>query len=238
MGAMPLPSGYSCGNRLLDALPALDAIGLEADVEVVFVPATRFTHAAGETMDHVDFPIDAVLSVVTTLANGDTVEVGAVGRESFVEADAGLDLLIAPRSSFCQVAGQVGRMPIARFQARMAASPSFARLMRHNVSATLFCAQQFAACNAKHAVVQRCARWLLMTADRVDASRFAMTHDFLAIMLGVRRAGVSEAAEALQGLGAIEYRRGTVTIVNRDLLERTSCECYGACRAAFDASLG
>ncbi|MEA2666090.1 MAG: hypothetical protein QOI11_3034 [Candidatus Eremiobacteraeota bacterium] len=237
MRAVSSPSEYSCGNRVLDALPALDLADLQDDVQIVSVAAAQYTHALGEVMEHVDFPIDAVLSVVATLENGDTVEVGTVGRESFVEADAALDLLIAPRTSFCQVAGRVGRMPIGRFQDRMTTSPPFARLMLHNVSAALFCAQQFAACNSKHAVIQRCARWLLMTADRVDTSRFALTHDFLAIMLGVRRAGVSEAAESLQRSGAIEYHRGTVTLVDRALLEAASCECYGVCRTAFAAAL-
>jgi CRP-like cAMP-binding protein len=237
MGAMPIPSGYSSGNRVLDALPAPDLLGLPSDVQVLIVKARQFTHAIGARMDHVDFPIDAVLSVVATLENGDTVEVGTVGCESFVEADAALDLLTAPRNAFCQVGGRIGRMSVACFQERMATSAPFARLMLHSVSATLFSAQQFAACNSKHAVIQRCARWLLMTSDRVGSVRFPLTHDFLAIMLGVRRAGVSEAAETLQRLGAIEYRRGTVAILNRALLETSSCECYDACRAAFVAAL-
>ncbi len=174
-------------------------------------------------MDHVDFPIDAVLSVVATLANGDTVEVGTVGREGFVEADAALEL--ADRAAQLVLPGRrAGRRACRsdRFQRRMATSAPFARLMRHNVSATLFSAQQFAACNSKHPVIQRCARWLLMTADRVGDTRFELTHDFLAIMLGVRRAGVSEAAEALHRLGAIEYHRGTVTIVDLGALRAAS----------------
>jgi CRP-like cAMP-binding protein len=109
--------------------------------------------------------------------------------------------------------------------------------MRHNVRATLFSAQQFAACNTKHTVLQRCARWLAMTADRVGSPQFSLTHDFLAIMLGVRRAGVSEAADALHRLGAIEYRRGVVNVLNASLLRGTACECYELCKQAFDASL-
>ncbi len=237
MRATPSPGGYSSGNLVLDALPAPDLVGLGGDLEIVALTARQFTQALGGTMEHVDFPIDAVLSVVATLTNGDTVEVGTVGRESFVEADAALELRLAPRSSFCQVRGLVARMPIGRFQQRMASSVPFARLMHHNVSATLFSAQQFAACNSKHPVVQRCARWLLMTADRIGDTHFELTHDFLALMLGVRRAGVSEAAESLQRLGAIEYRRGTVTIVNLGVLRTASCECYEVCRAAFEASL-
>jgi CRP-like cAMP-binding protein len=188
-------------------------------------------------VDYVDFPIDAVLSVVATLENGDTVEVGTVGSEGFVESDAALNSVHAQRTSFCQVKGTIGRMRIARFEARMAGSPTFARLMRRNVLAALFSAQQFAACNVKHSILQRCARWLSMTQDRVASDEFTLTHEFLAIMLGVRRASVSEAADALQTMGAISYRRGAVTVLNHGLLNGTACECYEACKAAFTAAL-
>jgi CRP-like cAMP-binding protein len=236
-GQNGLTALFSSGNRVLDALPPPDRAGIEHELEIVTLSAHQFTHSIGGTMHHVDFPIDAVLSVVATLSNGDSVEVGTVGCESFVEADAALESSISSRTSFCQVKGRVGRMSVERFDEHMHTSVPFARLMRHNVRATLFSAQQFVACNAKHSVLQRCARWLCMTADRVGTAEFTLTHDFLAIMLGVRRAGVSEAADALSRLGAIKYRRGVVTVLDKDVLERTACECYGACRQAFATSL-
>jgi CRP-like cAMP-binding protein len=228
---------YSSGNRLLDALPASDRIGLEADLEIVTIAAHKFTQSVGSVMNHVDFPIDAVLSVVATLENGDTVEVGTVGSEGFVESDAALNSALSQRTSFCQVRGTVGRMTIARFEARMTSSISFARLMRRNVRAALFSAQQFAACNAKHSILQRCARWLSMTEDRVGNPEFNLTHEFLAIMMGVRRASVSECADELHTMGAISYRRGAVRVLDRALLNATACECYAACKLAFETSL-
>lgn len=228
---------YSSGNRLLDALPRSDRAGLKTDVEIVTLAAHQFTHAVGGVMDHVDFPIDAVLSVVATLKNGDTVEVGTVGSEGFVESDAVLDSARAQRTSFCQVRGTVGRMSIRRFEARMENSRTFARSMRRNVRAALFSAQQFAACNAKHSILQRSARWLLMTEDRVGNNTFRLTHEFLAIMLGVRRSGVSESADQLQKLGAISYHRGAVIILDRGMLTGIACECYEACKLAFSSSL-
>jgi|SRR5947209_2063776 len=237
LNVSPTGSAFSSGNRVLDALPPPDFAGIEDDLEIVALSAHQFTHSIGGTMHHVDFPIDAVLSVVATLLNGDSVEVGTVGCESFVEADAALESSISSRTSFCQVKGRVGRMTAERFEERMTGSASFARLMRRNVRATLFSAQQFAACNAKHSVLQRCARWLCMTADRVGSAQFTLTHDFLSIMLGVRRAGVSEAADALSRLGAIEYGRGVVTVLDKDVLEGASCECYGTCRQAFATAL-
>jgi CRP-like cAMP-binding protein len=229
--------GYSTGNRLLDALPRSDRIGLEADLEILSIAAHKLTQSVGNAMSHVDFPIDAVLSVVATLENGDTVEVGSVGSEGFVESDAALNCAVSQRTSFCQVRGTIGRMTIERFEARMTGSATFARLMRRNVRAALFSAQQFAACNAKHSVLQRCARWLSMTEDRVGNPEFNLTHEFLAIMMGVRRASVSEAADELQTSGAIRYRRGAVTVLDRKLLNSSACECYEACKLAFTASL-
>ena len=229
--------GYSSGNRLLDALPQAERADLEPDLEIVALKAHQFTNSVGGVMDYVDFPIDAVLSVVATLKNGDSVEVGTVGSEGFVETAAAMNSSLSQRTSFCQVRGTVGRMSIERFDARMANSIEFARLMRRNVMASLFSAQQFAACNVKHSIVQRCARWLSMTEDRVGSANFILTHDFLAIMLGVRRAGVSESADALQRLGAITYHRGAVTVLDHTLLNNTACECYQACKHAFAVAL-
>ncbi len=237
MSTAPKPAPYSSGNSVLDALPQGELAGVEADLDIITLEAHKYTQSPGGVIDHVDFPIDAVLSVVAILENGDTVEVGTVGSEGFVESDAVLSSFVAQRTSFCQVRGTVGRMSIERFRDRMATSDSFARLMRRNVRAALFSTQQFVACNAKHSIVQRCAKWLSMTDDRVRGNRFVLTHDFLAIMLGVRRAGVSEAADALQRAGAITYRRGSVTVLDRALLNSTACECYQACKVAFAQSL-
>jgi CRP-like cAMP-binding protein len=231
------PTVFASGNSVLDALPALELAGVEDDLEIVTLSAHQVTQSMGGTMQHVDFPIDAVLSVVATLANGDTVEVGTFGRESFVEADAALDSHQSSRTAFCQVSGRVRRMSVERFDEHMTTSAPFARLMRHNVRAALFSTQQFVACNVKHSVLQRCARWLSMTADRVGGGQFRLTHDLLAILLGVRRAGVSEAADALHRIGAIEYHRGVVTVVDKRILDSAACECYHVCRDAFVTSL-
>ncbi len=235
----PVPTGRStqrlafpCGNSLLDALPHTDRDELAEDLELVTLIAHEHTHVLGTWMEHVDFPVDAMVSVVASFENGDVVEVGAIGREGFVEVDAVLESYFARRATYCQVAGQVARMPMARFVDRMETSLPFARLLRDSVTAALFRTQQFAACNARHTVLQRCARWLLMTADRVGRDQFSLTHDFLAIMLSVRRAGVSEAANVLHRRGAIEYQRGVVTIVDAARLAGEACECYEACKAA------
>jgi CRP-like cAMP-binding protein len=229
-------SVYVRGNDLLDALSPSDRDGLEDDLDIVVLAARDLTHAMGEALQFVDFPIDAVLSVVATLESGDTIEVATIGREGLVEFDAALGAATSQRTAFCQVAGTVARMPIHRFEQRMANSVTWANMVRRNVRAALFSAQQLAACNAKHSILQRCARWLSMTEDRVGREDFTLTHEFLAMMLGVRRAGVSEAAETLQKLGAIVYRHGSLTVRNSRLLNSVACECYQSCKLAFAAS--
>jgi CRP-like cAMP-binding protein len=227
---------YVRGNDLLDALSPADRDGLEDDLEIVVLAARDLTHAVGEAFEFVDFPIDAVLSVVATLESGDTIEVATIGREAFVEFDAALGSGVSQRTAFCQIAGTVARMPIHRFEHRMTTSAPFANTIRRNVRAALFSAQQLAACNAKHSILQRCARWLSMTEERVGREDFTLTHEFLAMMLGVRRAGVSEAAETLQRLGAIVYRHGSLNVRDSRLLNSIACECYQSCKLAFAAS--
>jgi CRP-like cAMP-binding protein len=228
---------YSSGNRLLDALPAGDVAGLQDDLSIITLKAHQSTQSIGKLIRHVDFPIDAVLSVVAMLKNGDTVEVGSVGNESFVESEVTLNASHSSRTSFCQVEGRVCRMRVERFEERMKASAPFARFMRQNVRAVLFSSQQFTVCNVKHSILERCARWLAMTADRVGRPEFTLTHEFLAIMLGVRRASVSEAADELYRLGAITYQRGSVIVVDPAILGNSACECYETSKSAFTESL-
>jgi CRP-like cAMP-binding protein len=230
-------TAYQLGNRLLDALPAGHATGLTGDVVILTLKAKQSTQSAGERMAFVDFPIDAVLSVIATLKTGETVEVGTVGNESFVELEAALDCTLASRTSFCQVEGRVGRMSIESFQGRMATSDGFARAMRTNVRAALFSSQQFAVCNLKHTIVQRCARWLAMTADRVDRAEFSLSREFLAIMLGSKAAAVAEAVERLEQSGAAVYRGSDVRVLDPRALHDAACECYALSKAAFAASL-
>lgn len=230
-------TSYSSGNRLLDALPAGDLSDLADDLEIITLKSKQSTQSAGRPMNHVDFPIDAVLSVIATLKNGDSVEVGTVGSESFVESDAALESSLSSRTAFCQVEGRVGRMSIERFERRMETSFIFARSMRHNVRAALFSSQQFTVCNLKHSVFQRSARWLAMTEDRVGRSQFTLSREFLAIMLGVSSPGLTEAASRLEQLGAIAYSANAVDVLNGEILRGIACECYDVSKAAFVASL-
>ena len=166
-------------------------------------------------------------SLVNVMENGDAAEVGTIGNEGIV----GLPLLLgdnrAPTSVYVQVPGVGLRMKAALFAREMAGSSSMRKVMQHYAHAFFNQVAQSAACNQFHSLRQRCCRWLLMTHDRMQADEFLLTQEFLAMMLGVQRTGVSSVAGTLQREGMIRYRRGNVTILDRAGLERKSCECYG-----------
>ena len=223
------------GNRLLDALSNRDLIEIERDVQIIVMQAHHPSLSAGQPMQHVHFPIDGVLSIIVTL-DGHSIEVGTIGNESFVEGDAAFGAVLAARSTICQVEGRVARMPIDVFQKRLG-SHSFARLMRNNVGASLYCTQQYLACNAKHTTLARCARWLLMTCDRAGRAQFTLNRDFLGIMLSVHEDEMRYVTDELTRLGAVTYSNADVSIVDAHLLKQIACECYASCKTAFANSL-
>jgi CRP-like cAMP-binding protein len=234
---MSTSTAAQLSNRILAGLPAPDR-------EAVFSVATRVPlefganiYREGEPIREVYFPDRGVISMVNTMADGTTIEVGTIGREGA----AGLGLFLGVSSvtghTFVQVAGDGWKIDEAPFrdllQKRGALS---ARLGRYTQGLFTQVAQS-AACNRAHPVEQRCARWLLMTHDRVDGDEFPLTQEFLAQMLGVRRAGVSEAASALQRTGCISYTRGSIRILDRARLETASCECHLVVQREFDRLL-
>ena len=222
------------GNRLLAALSEVTRARMAAEIDVVPLDRQQFTNRYDTPMRTVDFPIDAVLSVVAMLSNGSTCEVATVGREGFVEVDAALSSRIAHRTSFCQIPGHVARMPIDTFQAELETNREFKTLVLRAVRTRSYMTEQLAMCNLKHTIVERFARWLLMTRDRLERAEFNVTHEFLAMMLGSRRAGVSQAAATLQAGGCIAYRRGTIMILDGAALGARACECYAAERDAIE----
>jgi CRP-like cAMP-binding protein len=172
------------------------------------------------------------------MANGEAAEVGTIGNEGVV----GLPLVLgdnrAPTSVYIQVPGTGLRMKAAVFDKELARSASMRMVMLHYAHAIFNQVAQSAACNRFHSLEQRCCRWLLMTHDRMHSDEFLLTQEFLAMMLGVQRTGVSAAAGALQRAGLIRYKRGNVSIINRPGLERRACECYGVSKREFDRLLG
>jgi CRP-like cAMP-binding protein len=195
-------------------------------------------YRAHKPIEFVYFIETGVGSLVNTMRNGDASEVGTIGNEGIV----GLPLLLgddrAPTSVYVQVPGAGWRMKAALFTKELARSASMQAVMLLYAHAFFNQVAQSAACNQFHSLEQRCCRWLLMTHDRMQSDEFLLTQEFLAMMLGVQRTGVSAAAGALQRAGLIRYRRGTVTILDRRELQRRSCECYGLSAREFDRLLG
>jgi CRP-like cAMP-binding protein len=228
---------YHGGNRLLDALPRSQIEAIAPNLTVVNVRSHELVEEPGSAYEQVDFPIDAVYSIIAVLMNGNACEVGTVGREGFIAAEASLGQTKSRRTTVCQVPGRTARMPREQFRHAMSRSSELARLAQRNVSARLFASEQFTACNLMHSVAARCARWLMMTRDRVGRDDFSLTQDFLATMLGVRRAGVTQAAKSLKDAGAIEYHRGHVTVQDSAKLIARACECYVMTRDAFEDAL-
>lgn len=180
---------------------------------------------------YVYFPESCVASMVNPTDEG-AVEVGTIGSEGMVGLSIFLDAEAVPSRMIWQVPGQALRIPVPEFLRLIGSLPELTRLLRRYTHAFFVQVAQTAACNRMHEIDRRCARWLLMTHDRVaGADTFVLTQEFLAFMLGVRRAGVSEAATALQKRGLISYARGKVNVIDRAGLEAASCECYEIVRS-------
>lgn len=225
-------------NRLLGALPQAELTALLPHLELVRLEQHHTCFRPAQPIDSVFFLETAVISVVTTFEDGGTVEVGTAGCEGMAGLPVFLGDPLSTVSGFIQIPGTAARMDAATF-ARLAAPPGALHdMMLRYTQAFLTQVSQTAACNASHLVEQRCARWLLMTHDRVEGDDFPLTHEFLAFMLGVRRAGVTLAMRALQDEGLVRYTRGHVTIVDRAGIERASCECYRVVSAYFTRLLG
>ncbi len=189
----------------------------------------------GGRFTHVYFPESCVMSLVNRMDDGSGAEAGTIGNEGFAGLSAYLESEASESDVFCQIPGDTIRLPVQALVDAANASPTLRQLLNRYTHTYLAQIAQSAACNSLHDINQRCARWLLMTHDRVDgAETFPLKHEFLALMLGVRRAGVTTAAGALQDRGLIRYRRGVMRVLDRAGLIAASCECYGIVRRQHD----
>jgi CRP-like cAMP-binding protein len=187
---------------------------------------------------HAYFPQSAVCSIFMPMRDGRDVEVATVGHEGMVGLALFLAGVASPTLCVAQIPGEAVRVPADAFRAAAAPGGPLHSVMQRFAHYLFDQTAQTAGCNRLHPLEQRCARWLCMTHDRVGDSRFELTQEFLARMLGVRRAGVTVAAGHLQDAGHIRYRRGVVRVLDRAGLEAASCECYQADRADYARLLG
>lgn len=183
------------------------------------------------------FPIDSVLSIVTHMRDGNQIEVGTIGREGM----SAFPLLMGASSSandcYCQVRGRAVKIDAGIFRTLSSSDTGFRQLLDRYLQAYVNMLGQLAACNRLHSVYERCSRWLLMTHDRVNFDEIPLTHEYLAMMLGTGRSGVTIASATLRQAGFISYAHGKIRILDRPGLEDASCECYEVAREQFGGIL-
>lgn len=225
-------------NHILAALSAGDHRRILSRLEPVSLRKRQVLHEPDGPISHVYFPRTGVASIVTRMSGGGTVEVATIGNEGVVGLSAYLGNGRSSMEVFVQIPGEAARMESGAFRQEIRAGTALRGALRRYTQAFLTQIGQSAACNRVHPIGQRCARWLLMSHDRVPGDEFSLTQEFLAEMLGVRRAGVTVAAGLLKRKGLIDYRRGIIRIVSRSGLEKAACECYKLIRTEHERLVG
>jgi CRP-like cAMP-binding protein len=225
-------------NQLLAVLPVSELERILPELEYVSLEFKQVLHEVNEPIQYVYFPLCGICSMLKVMEDGSSIEVGTVGNEGFV----GLPILLGtshlPTESIIQIPGDAARMSASAFTRVITpGSPLYMILLRYT-QALFNQVAQSVACNRVHSVEERFCRWILITHDRVGKDEFPLTQEFMGQMLGVRRASVSLAASTFQKAGFIQYSRGRMTIVDRQGIESTCCECYGIIKAEFDRLIG
>jgi len=213
-------------NGILAKLPSdeLQAVAEKGDIHPATLREVFFDE--GQALEHVLFPLTGMASLVTMLGDGGMVEAMAVGREGFVGLTVLHEVNLSGYKGICQIEGDFFRLPAGAFYELVQKTPELRRqLLRYSE----FCQQtiaQWAACNSVHLIEQRCARWIMVTADSIGQTSFSLTQEFLSQMLSVRRPGVTVAVGGLQRRGLISHHYGKVTILDETGLRKAACECY------------
>jgi CRP-like cAMP-binding protein len=234
---MPQPGWRATGNRVLDALLEPDFDRLRRHLEPVSLPLKQTLHHSGAEIAFVYFPAHGMISVVSVLGDGSAVEVGTIGNEGLAGLSVLLGAATSPHDVMVQAAGDGLRAGASVLRDAFNQSSPFRGIVLKFTHLFLAQISQTAACNVRHGLEARCARWLLTMRDRIEADAFPLTHEFMAMLLGVRRPGVTEAALGLQRSGVISYSHGQVEILDRARLEAASCECYGLIKNQIDRFL-
>ena len=235
-----MPQGLNashCTNRLLAILEPEDFAALEPHLELVELTRGQILYDAGALISHAYFPHNAIISLVNVMEDGAINEVAVFGREGV----AGLLSALVTREAFgryvVQMAGTASRIAFARLNAVRDSRPNLRQVILLYGEAFLAQTFQTVSCNALHPVEARCCRWILSMHDRTDQDSLPLTHEFLAEMLGVQRSSVSVVTRTLQTAGLIRQSKGSITVIDREGLEETACECYGKIRRLFERLL-
>lgn len=225
-------------NRLLAALPREDYERLLPQLHEVRFTLGEVVYEFGGQLDYVYFPTDSIVSLLYTMENGASAEMGLTGNDGVVGIALFMGGGTMPNRAVVQSAGGAVRMTAKVLQDEFARGGKFQHMLLRYTQALITQISQTAVCNRLHSVEQQLCRWLLLSHDRIRSDELIMTQELIADMLGVRREGVTVAAGRLQDLGAISYVRGRITILDRDKLEETVCECYQVVKDEFQRLLG
>lgn len=222
-------------NLILAALPPDEYKRLLPNLEAIHLPLGVMLYKSGDVIENVYFPNTGIVSLITHMRNGSTIEVGLIGKEGMVGIPVLLGDDIAFEEAIVQIEGDAMRMRSDLFKEELKRGHSslltllllYTRLLMKQVART-------AACNRLHTIEERLARWLLMCHDRVESTELPLKQEFIANMLGTRRASVGDVAIKLQEEGIIRYSRGSISILKRKQLEKVACECYRAVQEKTD----
>ncbi len=221
-------------NHILAHLPAEDYDRIQSHLEPVELRHGQVLHEAGGIMEYVYFAHNAMISLISHTAAGESVEVGIVGFEGMAGISAVLGVDRSPHEATVQIPNGGMRMRVRPLREEFKRSGALHDLLLRYTQGLLLQTSQAAACNRLHSLSERLARWLLMSYDRCACDDLPFTQEFLSLMLGVRRAGVTEAAVVLQTEGYIHYRRGHIQIIDKEGLKDYTCDCYEIVKAEFD----
>lgn len=222
-------------NQLLNSLESDAFERVAKKLTRVKLRAKQVVYKPNEPIDHVFFPESVVLCLLTLMSNGDTIEAATVGREgaSWISASVGAPSM--PCETIVVIEGTALRLPIADLDRELKENGHFRDVLTEYSHALLIASMRTAACNGLHGLQERCARWILMTLDRVDSDRFAVTKEFLAQLLGTNRPTVSVLVSVLEQAGILNVEGRLVTLADRKRLKEAACECYDVIRATYEA---
>lgn len=234
----PPPADVAVRNRILAALLATEYKRLLPKLEHVSLRRGQVIYRADQEIEEVYFPEQAVVAMVDSMDDGRTVEVGLIGREGIVGINVVLGGVVTPDKAVVQLAGSAMRMKSRHLRKEMRFGSPMQRLLLAYARAFLAVISQSVACSQYHSIEQRLARWLLTMNDYVGSREFAMDHKSIALMLGVRREGITEAAGIFQMAALIDYRRGRICVLDARGLGKKACECYRFIRQQYQHLYG
>ena len=224
-------------NHLLAALPDEVQGRLFPHLELIPLPLGKVLYESGDTLKHVYFPTDSIVSMLYVMENGASGEISVVGNDGLVGISLFMGGESTPSRAIVQSAGSAYRLVARRLKEEFHRNGELLHLLLRYTQSLITQMSQTAVCNRHHTVDQQLCRWLLLSLDRLPDNRLAMTQELIANMLGVRREGVTDAAGKLQKLDVIEYHRGHITVLDRPKLEQLSCECYAVVKKETDRLL-